>query len=740
MFERLLLNSLSKDKLSVLLFHKVPRIQHELFQDDLDLKEFERAIEYLQSQFIILPLGDAIERLGKKKLPRRAACITFDDGYPDWCDGIVPMLLQHNLPATLFITAGQFQGLPLWNERILHSVSNCSEKIQTLHTSFLPEPLPLITLECRRRAVSTLEKLLKFHSAPQREVMLAELEAVLGVRSSSTPKMTAQQLREIHNKGFEIGAHTVGHPILTSCSDNEAFEEIGTSKEILAGITGSAINSFAYPNGLPGRDFSAAHVNMVKRAGFKYAVTTGTGAARWCSSAFQIPRFTPWGPTSSRRTVQVARNILTTATELSEVNSTKRALMVAFHFPPQKGSSGILRTLNFVKNLNQNGWQPVVLSAHHLAYESTSKDLLASIPADVPVVRSFALDAVRHLSLKGKYPAWLALPDRWSTWWLSGVVAGLWTIKRKDIKLIWSTYPIATSHMIAATLARLTGLPWVADFRDPMIGNPSNQFSKMRRTFVEKFEARVLREAACCIFTTERAAASYRNSYPFDANKCRVIENGYDEFVFTNATPTRQGVPDDVLLLLHSGIIYPDDRDPTEFFKAVAALIESGELERKRLCIRFRAPEHGDKILAIAKAQGVEDVVDIAPALAYQDAINEIVAADILLVFQGSNFNAQIPAKVYEYLRAQRLILAVVDTDGVTAKRLSHFEHVVVVQITDFDAIKTGLKKSLKRLETSPFILGIKIFSNELIKLSRATQAMQLAQIYDEFLIKKPLK
>lgn len=732
MLDRFLLRGLTANKLSVLLFHKVPAVRHALNQEDLNLADFKQTIDYIQEQFNIVSLDDAVKCLRNNNLPQRAACITFDDGYTDWEGGVVPILLERNLPATFFITAGQFQGLPMWNERILHGIGNCHESHKSLRTSFMKEPISLEGLENRRRAVSIIEKALKFHSASTREQMLIELESVLDVRMAKTPAMTEEQVRQIHNKGFGIGAHTVGHPILTCCSDEEAREEIGASREILSGIIGAPIRSFAYPNGLPGRDFSSKHVNMVKAAGYAYAVTTGTGAADLCSSPFQIPRFTPWGPTSSRRTLQVARNLLTKANELPETDRPKRALMVAFHFPPQAGSSGILRTLNFVRYLPKSAWQPVVLTAHPRAYENTSEDLLKVIPEGVEVVRGFALDAVRHMSLKGKYPQWLALPDRWASWWLGGVNAGLKAIREKRIDLIWSTYPIATSHMIAATLAKKSGLPWVADFRDPMVGNPSNQFSELRRKFVDRFEARIMNEAACCIFTTERAAEKYRKNYPFAASKCHVIENGYDETAFIGAKSSRCGVPNDSLFLLHSGVIYPGDRDPTAFFKAIAALISSGDLDMAKLRIRFRAPAHGDEVMAIAQAQGVADVIEIAPPVPYRDAIAEILAADLLLVFQGSTFNAQIPAKIYEYLRAARPIFGVVDTSGDTASRLRQFSATAVASITDPDEIRCRLKAMIEAMRSPGIDAELEKNVIPVQALSRESQTTQLAHLLNK--------
>ena len=125
-----------------------------------------------------------------------------------------------------------------------------------------------------------------------------------------------------------------------------------------------------------------------------------------------------------------------------------QVLIVAFHFPPQTGSSGVLRALKFCRYLPEFGWMPTVLTVKPSAYERTDAMQLNDIPTDVDVLRVFSLDARRHLSFRGSYPKVLALPDRWSSWLLAGVAAGLRAIKRKQIDAILSTYPTATAVMI----------------------------------------------------------------------------------------------------------------------------------------------------------------------------------------------------------------------------------------------------------------------------------------------------
>lgn len=403
--------------------------------------------------------------------------------------------------------------------------------------------------------------------------------------------------------------------------------------------------------------------------------------------------------------------------------------MIAFHFPPQAGSSGILRTLNFAKYLPVNGWVPIVLTANPRAYEECRDDLLKSVPEDTKVIRAFALDAARHLGIMRKYPSVLALPDRWSTWWFGAVLAGLKEIRKEKPAVLWSTYPITSAHLIGATLARLTGVPWVADFRDPMINGDYPAAPLQRRSW-RWLEALVMRTAARCVFTTKRAAELYQQRYPEAAAKCVVIENGYDDEAFVGNAPLRMGANDDQLLMLHSGIIYPRDRDPNAFFGAIASLIDSGQLDRQRLKIRFRAPHHGDEVAALAKNHNLADVVEIAPPVSYREAIGEMMGADLLLVFQGAHFNSQIPAKIYEYLRTGRPILGLVDQLGDTATQLKQFEEVGLADISNQAEISTSCEQWLSRRDGPGFLAAQQRNINSVQHYSRASHTQKLAALF----------
>lgn len=721
-----------KDKLTVLIFHKVPHQNNPLTPAETTLGQFKTVLQFAKEHFRILPLTDAVTALKAGNLPKRSACITFDDGYPDWLTGIAPFLESQNLPATFFITTGQLNGRAMWNERILHAITQAADHHEgvDLKGSGLPH-LSLSSQSDRVQAIQNLDGFLKYTDPAEREVYLQMLEEQLGARCSDVPVLTPAQVRDLHSRGFEIGGHSVTHPILSSCSPSRAFAEIAESKEELQGIINGRVEAFAYPNGIPGRDFGSEHIDMVRRAGYAHAVTTHHGVACPATSLFQIPRFTPWGQSTAKMRVQIARNYLMHSGALKEKGPEgKRVLMVAFHFPPQAGSSGILRTLNFVKNLPAQNWQPTVLTAQPRAYVEQRNDLVRSIPPTVRVERAFALDAAQHLSIKGKYPGILALPDRWVSWWPFAVIKGLQEIRTNRPALIWSTYPISTAHLIGASLAKLTGIPWVADFRDPMISAnyPSNG---LQRKLWQWLESYVLLHAAACIFTTERAAATYLQRYPAAEGRCHVIENGYDEDAFNDVKPNRFGVPEHKLLILHSGLIYPKDRNPSTFFAAINNLLQRKLIAREDLCIRFRAPHHDKEVLEYAKQYGLQDVVEVAPPVPYHMAIAEMIGANLLVVFQGSYFNAQIPAKIYEYLRAGRPVLAVVDPDGDTATVLRQFPVVYVADIASAVNIDEHLEHALIDMQDEAQAPLLKENIELVRRYSRKEQTTCLAKYFE---------
>jgi glycosyltransferase involved in cell wall biosynthesis len=276
----------------------------------------------------------------------------------------------------------------------------------------------------------------------------------------------------------------------------------------------------------------------------------------------------------------------------------KRVLMIAFHFPPCKGSSGSLRTLNFARHLPNRGWNPVILSASARAYQEVGTDQLKDIPPGLPVHRAFALDAARHLAIKGRYPSWAALPDRWVSWIASGVSAGLRLIQKHRPQILWVTYPTASALWIGYILHRLTRIPIVTDLRDPLTEEdprtgvlyPTDKKLWKARRAIERRS--ILCSSRTVVVTTGSRKLHADRYSQLPSDHWAVIPNGYDEETFAKVESElgdrkREGGP---LRLLHSGTLYPTpDRDPSAFFGALANLKSCGTLNPAQIVVSLRA-------------------------------------------------------------------------------------------------------------------------------------------------------
>ncbi|MCF6353737.1 MAG: glycosyltransferase [Candidatus Polarisedimenticolaceae bacterium] len=412
----------------------------------------------------------------------------------------------------------------------------------------------------------------------------------------------------------------------------------------------------------------------------------------------------------------------------------KRVLLIAYHFPPVAGSSGVLRTLKFARYLPEFGWRPSVLTVHPRAYERLSDSQLAQVSRDVPVVRAFALDAARHMALAGRYPRCFALPDRWVSWLLGAVPAGLKMVREQRPLVLWSTYPMPTAHLVGLFLHRLTGLPWIADCRDSMLDDtyPADPLKRRIHAWIER---RVVHSAKRIVFTTPGTLRMYAERYPeVPKDRWVLIANGYDEEDFCeqlNATVVPDGFSGKQTLL-HSGLIDPVDRDPRPFLTALSRLKQSGGIKPQELRVVFRASGLDDELRSWIHALEIDDVVETAPPLPYHEALAEMREATALLLLQGACCNHQIPAKLYEYLRVGRPIVGLTDAEGDSAALLRELAADTILPLDDETVIMATLPDVLMKLQAG----CLPIAADEAVALhSRRSRTAELALLLDQVIL-----
>jgi len=280
-------------RLSVLTYHRV-LVQHDpLRPGEPTAEEFEARMRWLASNFDVMPLAEAVRALRDDRLPKRALCITFDDGYADNHDLALPILRRLRLPATFFIATGYLDGGCMFNDIVIEAVRAAPTPIVDLRELGL-ERYPVSTDDECRRAIAVILERLKYMDPRQRQQAARGIAARCAAAIPTTLMMTAAQVRALRTAGMTAGAHTVSHPILAEIALEQARDEIARGRKRLEEITGAPITLFAYPNGKPQRDYRREHAELVRELGFDAAVTTAGGAARYGDDPYQIPRFTPW--------------------------------------------------------------------------------------------------------------------------------------------------------------------------------------------------------------------------------------------------------------------------------------------------------------------------------------------------------------------------------------------------------------------------------------------------------------
>jgi len=295
------------NKLNIVTYHRVSDTYDITNPKNIQYHEFVNQLSWLKKHFVVLPLPLAIELCEKNALPKRAVCITVDDGYRDSYDIIFKALQAIDLTATFFISTEGLERGSLWDERIYHAIFSAKSSVSQIKVDGV-----IYSLKNQQERINSrymLTELAKDMTLYRREKLTNSLYTQCAVEKTNNNFLNANQIQEMHNAGMTIGAHTHGHPILAQESTSCAFNEIKKSKDILEGIINSPVNYFAYPNGKIGQDFTDEHIAMVEKIGFNAALSTDWGAlSDMKQDRFKIKRFTPWDRTEFRFAFRLANN------------------------------------------------------------------------------------------------------------------------------------------------------------------------------------------------------------------------------------------------------------------------------------------------------------------------------------------------------------------------------------------------------------------------------------------------
>lgn len=296
-------------RLSILIYHRVLPEADPLLPGEVDAATFRWHLDLVKRLFTPLPLSEAIERISEDRLPARALCITFDDGYEDNASVALPLLEEAGVPATFFIATGYLDGGMMFNDRIIETVRRLPKRLHDFDEFGLGRH-DLNDAASRVAAYTALIRHAKYLPPDEREAMSLRVAQRIDEDLPADLMMQREQVLQLRRAGMDIGGHTTTHPILSQLDDRSALADMRHGRNQLQEILDEPVTLFAYPNGKPGKDFDERHVKMAREIGYQAAVTTAAGVSTRNTDLFDLHRFTPWDQTPSRFALRLARNLM----------------------------------------------------------------------------------------------------------------------------------------------------------------------------------------------------------------------------------------------------------------------------------------------------------------------------------------------------------------------------------------------------------------------------------------------
>jgi glycosyltransferase involved in cell wall biosynthesis len=330
------------------------------------------------------------------------------------------------------------------------------------------------------------------------------------------------------------------------------------------------------------------------------------------------------------------------------------------------------------------------------------------------------------------------VPDLHTGWLLPGVVAGLRAIKQNNVRVIFSSAPFFTGHLIGYVLATLTKLPWVIHFRDPTTGPVHSGKKSLPLKLRLKLEEMVVRRADRVVCVTREHAASLQEQYPeCEPGKFFAVPNGFDaeEWIEIDQTLERVAGGDgqkNKFVILYAGQIY-FQRTPEPVFQALQTLIESGELTSEELqfdLVGWCETIKGRNVADVVTKMNLQDCVRILGPKSRHDTLRRMTQADLLLLL-AEGWTVQIPGKTYEYMKARRPILALT-SEGTLANFIRSTHSGWSLDPTDVEGIKSAIREAYAESKS-----GLKHVADPatINKFDRRETTRELARIFDEIVV-----
>jgi len=363
-------------------------------------------------------------------------------------------------------------------------------------------------------------------------------------------------------------------------------------------------------------------------------------------------------------------------------------LFITYYFPPA-GGAGVQRPLKFVKYLPDYGWLPIVLTVKPQAYPLIDESMEREIPPSVKVIRAPALLLPKKLPwrVRNFIARWLLIVDQQLGWLPFAIHQGLRIINSENISAIYTTSAPYTSHLIGLWLHKLTGTPWIADFRDPWIRNFSRSFpTRFHLKIALRLEETVCRNADS-ITVVSAPMRDMLLEYHGKCGNIHIITNGYDAADFSDVdTSVTNSLS--AFTIVYTGSFYKHRLRPDTFLEGLRNTLNAYHID---VNVIF-AGNISARVSRLITALGLSEVVTITGYLPHHRSIEYLMGADVLLLIigPGPGSEAVFTGKIFEYLAAGKPILALVPP-GPAADLIREAQAGVIVPPDDVEAISAAI-------------------------------------------------
>lgn len=393
----------------------------------------------------------------------------------------------------------------------------------------------------------------------------------------------------------------------------------------------------------------------------------------------------------------------------------KRVLIITYYWPPT-GGSGVQRWVKFAKYLPQYGWQPVIYTPENPEQLAVDHTLEADVPSDTEIIKTHITEPyelykkflrrsghskeavevnpvnAQNKSFMQKVAMWIRgnffRPDPRCLWIRPSVKFLKDYLKEHPVDLIVSTGPPQSMHMIGRRLSLETGLPWIADFRDPwtrIFYFKHLSMTKCTERWHKKMEKKVLDQATRVVAVSPLVQQEFQ---AMTQTPVELITNGYDECDFpkgpcTDAFGCTEKNPNKEFVVTHTGL-FAADGNPTVLWDVLAEKCAKDELFAKSLRIKLIG-KTDDQITGSIKAAGLEGNLFDMGYQPHSKAIEQQRNASLLILplRKEPEYKAVLPGKLFEYLASWRPVLGIGQPDGAMSMILNQTKTGVVLNWND---------------------------------------------------------